>query len=139
MNDSRQPVCRRCAPLALWPASSKLARTPSSRPNSRNAARIETRVRKVRALRRNSAAQTRCRYIMGVLPCQARSGVDRLFDQRALVEVQGVAGVLGGLGVMGDHHDGLAMLAVERLQQAQDLLGRLPVQVARGLVADQQG
>ena len=63
----------------------------------------------------------------------------RLFYERPLVQMQGVAGVFGGLRVMGDHHDGLAVLAVERLQQAQDLLGRLPVQVAGGLVADQQG
>src|SRR5690606_13059129 len=140
MNDRREPVCRRWAPLAVWPASSKLARTPSSRPNSRNAAMIETRVRTVRVLRRNSSAQTRCRYFIAIAPVSGRSGgVGGLFDQRALVEVQGVGGVLGGLRVVGDHHDGLAVLAVERLQQPQDLFGRLAVEVAGGLVADQQG
>jgi hypothetical protein len=39
---------------------------------------------------------------------------------------------------VGDHHDGLAELAVELLQQAQDLVGGLAVEVAGGLVADQQ-
>src|SRR3546814_2672220 len=51
----------------------------------------------------------------GVMSC-----VRRLFHQRALVQVQRVARVLGGLGVVGDHDDGLAVLAVEHLQQAQD-------------------
>ena len=45
---------------------------------------------------------------------------------------------LGGLRVVGDHDDGLAVLAVELLQQAEDLLGGLAVEVAGRLVADQQ-
>src|SRR5690606_21370170 len=112
MNDSRDCVCSRCAPLAVWPACAKLLRTPSSRPNSRNAARIETRVRKVRVLRRNSAAQIRCMYFMCLAPVSVGGSgrVDDLFDQGALVEVQGVAGVLGRLGKIGGHHDGLAEL-----------------------------
>ncbi|KAG1081628.1 hypothetical protein G6F40_015417 [Rhizopus arrhizus] len=40
---------------------------------------------------------------------------------------------------MGDHDDGLAVLAVELLQQAQDLFGGLAVEVAGGFVADQEG
>ena len=63
----------------------------------------------------------------------------RLLDQRALVEVQGVGRVFGGLRVVGDHDDGLAVVAVEQLQQAQDFLGRMAVEVAGRLVADQQG
>ena len=60
-------------------------------------------------------------------------------EQRALVEVDDAAGEAGRLGIVGDHDDGLAVLAVEVLQQAQDLLGGLAVEVAGGLVADQQG
>src|SRR5689334_3469689 len=93
MKDSFEPVCSRLAPAALLPTLAKLVRTPSSMPNSRNAVRIDTSVRMVRVLRRNSAAQIRCRYFM-----RASSG-DRLLDQRALVQVQRVVGVLGGLGV----------------------------------------
>src|SRR5690606_16340262 len=106
-------------------------RTESSSPNSRNAVTTESRVRRVRVRLRNSADHTRCRYFMS-----ASSGRVGLLDQRALVQVQGVAGVLGGLRVVRDHHDGLAVLAVEHLQQREDLLGRLAVQVAGGLVAD---
>src|SRR3712207_8021525 len=40
---------------------------------------------------------------------------------------------------VGDHDDGLAVLAVERLEEVQDLVPRLPVEIARGLVAEQQG
>ena len=64
---------------------------------------------------RNSPAQRSGRYLM------ARRS---LLDQRALVEVQLAAGVLGRLGIVGDHHDGLAVLAVEHLQQRQDLVAR---------------
>jgi hypothetical protein len=57
--------------------------------------------------------------------------VAALLDQRALVQMQGMAGVLGGLGIVRDHDDGLAVLAVERLQQARissaDLRSRSPV------------
>src|SRR5688572_23613989 len=172
MKDSREPVCRRSAPFALCPASAKLVRTPLSRPNSRNAARIDSRVRIVRVLRRNSSDQMRGRYFIAAswapFPVKAgeggggmpfgkrgpwacppgvplfsqgeefRSCVRGLLHQRALVQVQRVARVLGGLRVVGDHDDGLAMLAVEYLQQAQDLLGGLTIEVAGGLVADQQ-
>src|SRR5690242_3863319 len=94
MKESFELVCRRSAPAALLPALAKLVRTPSSMPNSRNAVRIDTSVRMVRVLRRHSAAQIRCRYFM-----RAPSG-DGLLDQRALVQVQGVIGVLRGLGVV---------------------------------------
>src|SRR5690606_19199001 len=88
MNDSREPVCRRSAPFALCPASAKLVRTPLSRPNSRNAARIESRVRIVRVLRRNSSDQIRGRYFMWnllelpPLRRQGRVGEGGLPDQR---------------------------------------------------------
>ena len=40
--------------------------------------------------------------------------------------------------VVRDHHDGLAVLAVELLQQSQDLLRGLAVEVAGRLVADEE-
>src|SRR5688500_17828407 len=70
------------------------------------------------------------------LPFATRKGGSRnssrdrlLFRQQALVQVQRVARVLGRERVVGDHHDGLAVVAVERLQQAEDLRGGLPVEV----------
>jgi hypothetical protein len=39
---------------------------------------------------------------------------------------------------VGHHHDRLAVLAVERLQEVQDLVARLPVEIAGRLVAQQQ-
>ncbi len=47
-------------------------------------------------------------------------------------------GALGGAGVVGDHHDGLAVLLVERRQQVEDLVAGLAVEVAGGLVGQQQ-
>src|SRR5688572_26797145 len=105
-------------------------------PKSRKAVTTESMVSSVRVLLRISAAHTRCRYFIAWLPGSGR--VAHLFDQRALVEVQGVGGVLRGLRIVRDHHDGLAVFAVERLQQAEDFLRRGAVQVTGGLVADQK-
>ena len=48
------------------------------------------------------------------------------------------AGVLRGLGIVRDHHDRLAVLAVQHLQQQEDLVTGGAVEVARRLVADQE-
>src|ERR1700729_380546 len=128
MKDSFEPVCRRCAPIALLPASSKPVRTASSMPNSRNAAMIDTSVRMVRILRRNSAAQIRCRYFM------ATSSGECLLDQRAFIQMQRVVRVLGGLRIVGDHHDGLAMLAVELPQQPEYIFRGLAIQITGRLI-----
>jgi len=56
--DMRELTISRPAPSTLSPAL-KAWRTELSRPNSRNAAMIDTRVSTVRVLRRNSAAQIR--------------------------------------------------------------------------------
>src|ERR1700744_3728949 len=134
MKKSREPVCSREAPLALWPACWKEMRTASSRPNSRKAVMIDTSVSTVRVLRRNSAAQIRWRYFI------ASGGGRRVGrDQRALVQMQRMARAAGGLRIVRDHHDGLAVLAVQRAQQRQHALGRFAVQVAGGFVADEQG
>ena len=52
--------------------------------------------------------------------------------------MQGMAGVFGGLRIVRDHHDGLAVFAVELLQKSQHVLGRLTIQIAGGLVAHQK-
>ena len=45
---------------------------------------------------------------------------------------------LGRVRIVRDHDDGLAVLAVERLQQVEDLVAGLAVEVAGRLVAEQQ-
>src|SRR5207342_3261528 len=138
VSDRRDEAIMRLAPVTL-PPELKATRTESSMPNRKKAVITENSVRNVRVLLRNSAAQIRWKYF--IASSRAGSGVvgvHGLLDQVALVEMQGVRGVLGGLGIVRDHHDRLAVLAVEHLQQAQDFLGRGAVQVARGFVADQQ-
>src|SRR3546814_717422 len=132
--DRREATTRRLAPATL-PPELNATRTESSIPNSRNAATTDSSVSSVRVRLRNSEAQTSERYFIARPSVRGRGRVGQL----ALVEVDGVGRVFGGLGIVGHHHDGLAVLAVELLKQAQDLLGRVPVQVAGGLVADQEG
>ena len=43
-----------------------------------------------------------------------------------------------GVRIVGDHDDRLAVLAVERLQQVEDLVARLAIEIAGRLVAEQQ-
>ena len=58
--------------------------------------------------------------------------------QHALLEVQRPLGALGGVRIVRDHDDRLAVLAVERLQQVEDLVAGLAIEVAGRLVAEQQ-
>src|SRR5690349_16141345 len=85
--DSRDATTRRSAP-AMLPPLLKATRTESSRPNSRNAAITDSKVREVRVLLRNSADQMREKYFM------APSSVSgRRVGQFALVQVDGVGRV----------------------------------------------
>jgi len=61
--------------------------------------------------------------------------VGRLGFELSLVQVQDVLGPCGGMRIVRDHDDGLALLLVQRLQQVQDLIAGLAVEVAGGLVA----
>ena len=45
---------------------------------------------------------------------------------------------LGGVRIVRDHHDRLAVIAVERLQQVEDFVAGLAIEIARRLVAEQQ-
>ena len=47
-------------------------------------------------------------------------------------------GALGRVRIVRHHDDRLAVLAVERLQQVEDLVAGLAVEIARRLVAEQQ-
>jgi hypothetical protein len=59
--------------------------------------------------------------------------------QLALVEINGPRRARRGMGIVRHHDDRLAVLAVERLEQIQNLIPGLAVQVARRLVAQQHG
>ena len=58
--------------------------------------------------------------------------------QHALLEVQRPPRALGGVRIVRDHHDRLAVIAVERLQQVEDLVAGLAIEIAGRLVAQQQ-
>ncbi len=90
--------------------------------------KIDSSVKIVRTLRRHRFRQTSGRNFMRP---------PRL-EQRALLEVQRPLGALGGARIVRDHDDGLAVLAVERLEQVEDLVAGLAIEIARRLVAQQQ-
>ena len=102
------------------------ARMAISTPNSRNAKKIAPMVKKVRNLRRRDCARR-----------WERTSCDRLLrHEHALFEVEGPLGARRGMRVMRDHDDRLAVLAVERLEQIEDLVARLAIEVAGRLVAE---
>ena len=69
---------------------------------------------------------------------QELHALHRFLDEQALLEVQRAPRALGGVRVVRDHDDRLAVLAVERLQQVEDLVAGLAIEVAGRLVAEQQ-
>jgi len=95
----------------------------------------DSKVRMVRVRLRNRLAMTKPLLVMASPP----RPLSRLLEQLALLQMQRAPRELGGLGIVGDDHDRLAVLAVQHLQQAQDLVS--PVLRSRspgGLVAHQQ-
>ena len=52
--------------------------------------------------------------------------------------MQRAPGAIGGVRIVRDHHDGLAVVAVERLQQIENLVAGLAIEIAGRLVAQQQ-
>ena len=58
--------------------------------------------------------------------------------QHAFLEMERAPGALGRVRVVRHHDDGLAVVAVERLQQVENLVAGLAIEIARGLVAQQQ-
>ena len=131
VNDTRACVTSRVAPTNSAPAENSTL-TACSRPNSRKAMTIDRSVNTVRVFLRPRFAITNPVRVM------ARSGRGGLFEQLSLLEVQRAARELGGLRVVRHHHDGLAVLAIQYLEQAEDLVGGLAVKVAGRLVADEE-
>ena len=107
-------------------------RTPSriaiSMPNSTNATKIDSSVKIVRTFRRSRLRQTSGRNFMRPPPSTS-TPLSRCSVRCARV---------GRVRVVRDHDDRLAVLAVERLQQVEDLVAGLAIEVAGRLVAEQQ-
>src|SRR4029079_11344883 len=120
-------MTRRSAP-AMFTPSTMLVRTAWSRPNNRKAIRIEVNVSTRRNLRRPMFAQTR-----GI-----QRNMSRLPFEAALLEMQRAIGALRGARIVRHHDDGLAVLLVQRLEQVEDFIARLAIEIARGLVAEEQ-
>src|SRR3974390_2424269 len=62
----------------------------------------------------------------------------RSVDEAALVDMQNPRGMVCRERIVRHHDDGLSLVAIEHLQQLQDLLRVFAVKIAGGLVADQQ-
>src|SRR6185436_1559506 len=120
----------RSAPAASIPELNA-ARMVTSRQNRNRATANEPRVRVVRTFRRVRFAKRRGRNFMAALGSSVR--------EDAFVQVQRGVGALGRARVVRHHQDGLAQLADQTLEQVQDLVRAAPVQVARGLVAEEEG
>ena len=116
-----------------WPAMStpmlNADRIAISTPKSRNAKKIAPIVKNVRNFRRSRLRQTMGRNFMRPPP---------LRHEHALVEMQRALGARRRVRIVRHHDDGLALVAIERLQQIEDLVARLAIEVARRLVAEQQ-
>src|SRR2546421_10635881 len=116
VNDTRACTIRRVAPTKSAPAL-KMVFTDCSRPNSRNAMITDSRVRMVRVRLRNRLAMTKPLRVMA----SPRAASGRLLQQLALLQMQGAARELGGLGIVGDDHGPPAGLPVQPLHQAEEL------------------
>ena len=46
--------------------------------------------------------------------------------------------MFGGSWIVGDHHDRFSVIAIERLQQIEDLIARLAIEVSSRFIAKEQ-
>src|SRR5829696_7247064 len=113
MNDTLCRTMRRSAPARLTPARNA-SLIAQRKPKSKNATKIESSVRIVRSFFRFRLLQTRPRNFMAGYREIPRESRGRLGGKLALVQVHGARGLGRGVGVMRDHHDRLAMFAIQR-------------------------
>src|SRR5207248_612212 len=107
---------------------------------SRNAMITDRMVRIVRVFLRNRLAMTNPVLVMTVPLAIARGAPSGggLLEQLPLFQMQYASGKLRGLRIVGHHDDRLAVLAIQHLQQTENLISRLAIEIARGLIAYQQ-
>src|SRR5688572_18146883 len=116
----------RSAPIASAPC------IVFSKPNSRNATMIDAIVSPVRiGLRRRLPKNSGKNFSIEI-----SSRGFGLAGELTLRQVQRVRCARGGVGIVRDHDDGLAVPLVQRLQEIEDFVAGLAVEVARRLVAE---
>src|SRR4249919_3731148 len=107
--------------------------TVCSRPNARIAMTSPRIVSRLRSLARKTLRKTNLRKnTQPSVPERCRVG------ELTLVEIDHVMCGTSRARIVRDHHDRLAQLAVQPVEQAQDVGGRLAVQISGGLVGDHQ-
>ena len=105
----------------------KAARIAISMPNSTNAMKMDSTVKIVRIFLRNRLRQTMGRNFMRPPPTRARPSRGAVCAWRAPPR-----------RVVRHHDDGLAVIAIERLEEIENLVAGLAIEVARRLVAEEQ-
>src|SRR5262245_2596767 len=110
-------------------ASWSVSRMPPSVQNRNSATATLAMVRNVRSLFRN-------RLTITSLNMRASRG-SRSVGQDALVEVVPALRALGGVRIVGHHHDGLLELPVQPVDEREHLFRGLAVEVTRRLVGEQ--
>src|SRR5258708_4763913 len=141
MSDTLLITTRRSAPATSIPWL-KPARMAASRPKRKSATTKEPKVSTVRTFFRRRLARSRgMNLVISSTPHPIPphvGGGDRCFHQHALLEMQQGLRPLGRPRVVGHHQDGGPPLRHQQGQQIEDLVGALPVEVAGGLVAEQE-
>src|SRR5688572_21301248 len=123
---------RRSRPATSTPKL-KAVRIVISTPNSTKAMKIDRRVNVVRNLRRQMFFQTSgMNFIFFPLAAGARSPRRHRLrvDQHALLEMQRPPRPIGGARIVRDHDNRLAVIAIQRLQEIEDLVAGLAIQIA---------
>src|SRR6266568_4870173 len=139
---------RRSAPATSIPWR-KPARMAARRPKRKSATTKEPTVSTVRTFFRLRLARNRGRNLVIHRPPllssttlgggNAATETGSALHQHALLEMEQGLGPLRRPGVVGDHEDRGPALRHQQREQLQDLVGALAVQVAGGLVAEQEG
>src|SRR5207302_4056027 len=147
MIETRFRTTSRSTPATSTPCL-KAPSTAARMPKRNSATANDPAVSAVRVFLRSRLLTTRCRYftveprrdgsracVRGVSPRVAgRHG----FHEHALLQVEDSARARGGQRVVGHHQRRLAVVPDEAVEQIQDLVGALPIEVARRLVAQQK-
>src|SRR5258708_16703120 len=133
MRDVERIVTMRVDEAASAPAL-KPSSTARRAANRNTAIATLITVSSVRRLLRFALLRTRpMNFIDALLPDLLR------LDEGAFFEVQDARGALRRVRVVRDHHDRLLVFPVEPLQQCEHFARGLRVEVAGGLIGEQQG
>src|SRR5581483_1406735 len=107
------------------------------KPKRMKATTMESRVRIVRSFFRFRLLQMRWKNFMGAAPPAGRL-FHRFGTELAFVEINRARSPGRGVRIVRDHDDGLALLAVECLEQVEDLVAGFAVEITGRLVAEEE-